>query len=690
MANKNYYYVKPKSGGKLAFRSKPADEPAEELVVEPQIAHYRYEFNKSEPTQVLDMSFDLQKSSGAAVMYRPIVGISFGRLILTTILLVILYMGGFGVYAQASSLKTEINTLATRGVTKLEDGAKALSAKDLQKATNDFTAAENLFTQAQQELLGLGQSNLYMSGLSANDFQIITGTRLVDAGLNLAQGGKALVSAMGPTFQYFNALATQPVSAQEVPAQIVGLLTTSRPQLDRAVGQIGRANELLASIDANNISGEYQDAIIQAQQKTAALEQATIVLGTLAQELPQALGFNNPRKYILLNQNSNELRATGGFIGSFSIITIHKGKIENVAVDITQRVDGQNPNPDLELPAPLRSIAVTGTFGTRDSNWYPDFPTSAKTFQKLYEEGGGGTVDGIISITPKLMESLLNFTGPIELPEKEETVTAANFVDLTQEYTQFIDNKKENPKEILAELAPIMLEKLLTLNAADLEKVNAIFLQQMHSKDITIYTRNPRLERAMQVLNFAGSMPSIGSNEDFLAVVRSNLGAKKSSGSVAHKISHTAIVNLASEVEDTIQLTSTHQGTDEFPDGTNKDYVRIYVPKGSELVGVNGQDIDTKPDVYEEDGKTVFGIWITTEPSQTRDVVIKYRPKIKISNHYSLRIFKQSGDASWLTSTLKTTAGLGIDGDPKNKSKQLHDAPLSHDMQLGGVLTKTQ
>ena len=137
--------------------------------------------------------------------------------------------------------------------------------------------------------------------------------------------------------------------------------------------------------------------------KTATLNQAVTVLGALASELPDALGFNNPRKYLVLNQNSNELRDTGGFIGSFAVVELYKGKVNDVFVDITQRVDGQNPRSSLELPAPLKAVATNGSFGTRDANWYLDFPKSVATFQKIYEEGGGGTVDGAIAINPSVV-----------------------------------------------------------------------------------------------------------------------------------------------------------------------------------------------------------------------------------------------------------------------------------------------
>lgn len=678
MSDKNFYYIKPRGDKKISYRGLPENQSLEKA------DDYAVVYSTKSPSQsenygpILDMSFDKKSIGHTAILTQAGSHISFGRLLLTTAIVVVMYMGGFAVYAQASSLKDNINSLATKGMSKLEVGAQSLGAKDFQKATDNFTAAENLFTQANQEILRLGQSNLYMSEMAGNNFQIITGTKLIDSGLNLARGGKTLVVAMNPTFQYFNALETQPVVATDIPTQIVGLLSTARPELDKAVGQVTRAHTLLSEIDPNKVDPNYREAIIEAQGKTSALNQAVGILGTLSQELPQALGFNNPRKYLLLNQNSNELRATGGFIGSFSIITLHKGQITDVFVDITQRIDGQNPKPSLELPAPLRSISVTGAWGTRDANWSPDFPTSAKTFQKLYEEGGGGTVDGIIAVNPKLIESLLTITGPIDLPVKGETVTAQNFVDLTQEYTQFIDNKTENPKAILSELAPILMDKILKLPASEIVKVNEILSSLLTSKDLMIYTRNQKLENALATLNYAGTMPTIAEDQDFLAVIRSNLGARKSSGKVASRINHTVNVNLSRELETTLNLTFTHQGVDEFPDGPNKDYIRIYTPLGSRLISADNLDEGTKVDVTEEEGKTVFGIWVTTNPGQTRDVVVKYQPNVELHDSYQLKIFKQSGDESWLVSSLRASAGVNI-ADESSKSKQLFDGKLLAD-----------
>jgi hypothetical protein len=70
-----------------------------------------------------------------------------------------------------------------------------------------------------------------------------------------------------------------------------------------------------------------------------------------------------------------------------------------------------------------------------DSNLDADFPTNAKNAQQNYKKEGGTTpVQGVIAITPLLIQHALTITGPIAVPEYHETVTAQNLLDRIQYY----------------------------------------------------------------------------------------------------------------------------------------------------------------------------------------------------------------------------------------------------------------
>ncbi len=680
MKNKSYYYIKPKSQPQVYYR-----QPDTSYTPEPEKESFFTE-EVIPKSQVIDMTF---APSHTAVV-RHVDHVSVPSVIfkgsMVILLSGLLFLSGFQVSSAADNLKSEVTDLSSRAVGKLEAAAEAMKAQDYVKAKDNFVAAENLFSEAQKELLALGQANLYLSNVGNNNFQIVTGLKVVDAGLNLSQSGNLLLTSMGPTLQYFNGLSGPAVTPEDMPAHVASLLTNSRQDLDRALGKVQKANQLLASIDTNKVAPEYAQSIKNAQEKTVAMQSGVTILGTISRELPSALGFPNPKTYILLNQNNNEIRASGGFIGSIVQVKIYKGKIEKVTVDNTHRIDGQNPKSVVELPAPLRTIAWSGSFGTRDSNWYADYPTSARTFQKLYEEAGGGTADGIIAINPEIIKDILTLTGPIYITDKNVTVDANNFVDLTQEHTQIIDNQKQNPKEILNQLAPLLLNRIMTADSQQLTKMNQAVVKRLQTKDVMIFMRNQKLQGVVSSLNFAGALPAVES--DFLGIVHANLGAKKSSGNMAIKVDHKAFISENGTAKTNLNLSYTHQGTHQYPDGTNKDYVRVYTPKGSQLLESKGQDEGTNFDVFDENEKTVFGFWLTTLPGESKQVSLSYKLPLEIKDNYMLYVLKQAGSNNVLFTSSVLKASNLTDSETFVKSRTLFSGKFEGDMILETLISE--
>ena len=79
-------------------------------------------------------------------------------------------------------------------------------------------------------------------------------------------------------------------------------------------------------------------------------------------------------------------------------------------------------------------------------------------------------------------------------------------------------------------------------------------------------------------------------------------------------------------------------------------YVRIYVPKGSELISFDGVG-DTK-DPYEELGKTVFAGFLEVRPLGVSQINLKYKLPFELEDEYNLLIQKQPGKNEPLYSTM--------------------------------------
>jgi hypothetical protein len=322
-----------------------------------------------------------------------------------------------------------------------------------------------------------------------------------------------------------------------------------------------------------------------------------------------------------------------------------------------------------------------------DSNWFPDFPKSAQKAMMFYEKTGGPTTDGVITFTPTLMQKLLEITGPIEMPEYGVTLDADNFIELTQYKVEVDYDKKENkPKKILADLAPIVLEKLFSnKDLKSISKTADVFLSSLEEKHMLLYSQNRELESIISEQGWSGEV--LNSSKDYLSVINTNINGFKTDAVIEEKIEHIASLQSDGSVIDTVTITRKHTGGKsdyEWLNKVNANYMRVYVPLGSKLLEASGQtresnlppldynalgfkrdsdvqneengikiDQDSGTRIYEDSGKTVFANWTYVSPQEETIITFKYLLpftlfKISVGNSrqadsYSLVVQKQSG-----------------------------------------------
>ncbi len=132
--------------------------------------------------------------------------------------------------------------------------------------------------------------------------------------------------------------------------------------------------------------------------------------------LPKALPADQERIYLLLAQNDEELRPTGGFISSIGTLMVQGGLPRLAALQDSYQVENwtvAHPDP----PEPLRQYMGLDLWTTRDGNWWPDFPTSAQAVARLYELNQGRKVDGVLAVDMTAAVALLEALTPLALPD---------------------------------------------------------------------------------------------------------------------------------------------------------------------------------------------------------------------------------------------------------------------------------
>lgn len=408
------------------------------------------------------------------------------------------------------------------------------------------------------------------------------------------------------------------------------------------------------------------------------------------------LGQDNPKSYLLLFQNNSEMRATGGFIGTYGLLTLDKGEIKKLSIKGIFDADGQLREKIIP-PRPIQKISTA--WSMHDANWFADFPTSAEKVAWFYEKTGGPTVDGVISFTPTVIERLMKLTGSVFMPNYGLTLTPENFVELIQYQVEVdYDQELNQPKKILADLAPLFIERLGQLSSPKRKEALEIIFDCLKEKHILIYFRDSSLEKLSVEEGWSGQL--LKTDKDYLSVVSSNICGYKTDRVIEESIQHQTEIQPDGSIIDTLTIKRHHQGGHfeyDWWNRVNADYLRVYLPLGSQLLSACGQTIEayqppvdyqkqgfkadplvnsienkmivdpkTGTHIFEENNKTVFANWLYVSPGKTATLTYQYKLPFKIdltksTDSYSLLIQKQSGSlASQFKHQLKFPADWRI------------------------------
>ncbi|HCC23353.1 TPA: hypothetical protein DF272_04245 [Candidatus Falkowbacteria bacterium] len=594
--------------------------------------------------------------------------------------LAILPIKGFTYYKQLNDQKDSIISTAESALANLQTAGQNVAGQDTTAAKGNFAAAKIDFEQAGRELDNI---NSYVDAV----LKIIptTGQYLTDA-KRLTQAGIISSDLGAKVTDLFTAFYLQ-----ENTAPLTEKISTLNQSLTAdIIPAVDALNQNLEPIDTDILPKDKQAVFLEKRQQLKLLGQDLKNLSTLSTTINDILGQDYKRRYLFVFQNNSEIRASGGFLGSLALVDIHHGAITNIEIPGGGSYDFQGSLlKSVESPTPLHLI--NPKWELQDSNWFFDFPTSAKKIQWFFENAGGPSVDGVIAINATVLSDLLTTTNPIYLPEYGKTITAENVIIETQKSVEIEYDKKENkPKQFIADLAPKLLEQLFDGRQTNLVGLVKVLKTGLQTKDIQVYFNNNLHQEQFASQGWTGEMKD--TSQDYLAVINTNIAGGKTDLYINQTIDHESTIHDDGTITDTLTITRTHTGdlSDIFSGVRNVNYLRLYVPEGSVLLSADGF---TPPDsglfklpedhytadslltaretakkidpvsntvVYEENTKTVFANWTQTDPGQTSTIKITYQLPFKLTakpqslinklfnankpeTHYSVLYQKQSG-----------------------------------------------
>lgn len=592
-------------------------------------------------------------------------------------LLLLLFWCLFSLIGNGIALKKQVLGSSMDGYQSLSravDEAKqrdfAASAASLVSASSSFSDAMKRFEEWNETLIEYTKYVPGLSKLSSGKHVILAAKGISDAGVILLRVGSRLESVGNPLD-----------SANRV--SLLETLRSVRGDLSSAEELLSGADRDLHLVSAADLPTDKREEFVRLSEKVSDMAGGIRLFLDHENILSDMLGENGPRKFLFLFQNNQEARATGGFIGSYAFLDIANGRTRKFFIDGIFNPDGQLKE-DIVPPKPIQK--VSSAWSLHDSNWFPDFPVSAEKAILFYEKTGGPTVDGVIACTPDMIQRFLEISGPIRLDRYGVTVHAENFLETVQYQVEVAYDKVENrPKQILSDLAPILIDRVLGSgsSARSISLALAAVESEFAKKHILLYSRNPSFQSLISRAGWSGEV--LSARKDYLSVINSNINGFKTDGVIDETIKHRADIKDDGSVVDTVTVRRVHRGGKtgyDWWDRVNADYLRVYVPLGSKLLSASGYTPETvnapldydalhflrDPDIEREErgtvldpasgtrisedaGKTVFGNWVYVSPGETVELTYTYLLPFQVDPHadesgmdeYSLVAQKQAG-----------------------------------------------
>jgi len=221
-------------------------------------------------------------------------------------------------------------------------------------------------------------------------------------------------------------------------------LAEVEPSVSAAATEFIAAQESMADIDTKDLVEQIAGPVEEIQEYLEELAPTVQTGARAARLLPAMLGAHEPRSYLVLFQNTAEMRATGGIAGAFVIIRADDGQLAIVHQGTASDVGLYFDEPVLDLDPGKASIYTQrlGRFFT-GINLSPDFPTAARLASEMVRLAGF-EVDGVIATDSVALSYLLGATGPVSVPGAELTADNAASVLLSDVYWQVDDAEEQD------------------------------------------------------------------------------------------------------------------------------------------------------------------------------------------------------------------------------------------------------
>ena len=380
------------------------------------------------------------------------------------------------------------------------------------------------------------------------------------------------------------------------------------PRVDTVLDDLAQAGANLQAVETGGMWTEQLDDVRnQALAEMQPVQTAVEVLVDIAPVLPQALGADGPRRYLIAIGNQAEMRASFGAPLTLLMVEFDNGRISipikgqtstELFPPLNARVEWFGPayNPFFKGNQRNRPFVVTNT--------HPNLLFSAQEMAGAWTGGNYPAVDGIITLDLTAIAAVLEATGPIESPVygmvDANKIGEILLIDAYQEFGQDDALARQAANQQL-------LDELLgrILSGDDLVNAAQAIASTAPGRHFQVWMKDNRLEQLALDAGAAGVVedPQTG---DWSAMYTQN--GNQSKVDVFQQRNQLVVVNLSEDGSARVrqQLTLTNATPPDRPEGPPerigyetswlKNAYLLYVPKAARNYRVDyPQDFNVRP-----------------------------------------------------------------------------------------------
>ena len=366
---------------------------------------------------------------------------------------------------------------------------------------------------------------------------------------------------------------------------------------------------------------------------------------------PGVFGFDEEKKYLLLFQNNFELRPTGGFIGSYAVLTVEGGNIKNIRIEDVYTADGQLKGR-VEPPKPIQTVLNQQSWYLRDSNWDPDFFKSASQAEWFLQKETGEKFDGVIGMDLYFIANLLKALDKVYVPDYQAFVTASDFfykLQSERENDFFPGSSKK--KDLISSLASALVITFQDKKDISWMDLFTNLYSSLEEKHLLLYFNDNKVEEEIEKLGFGGRiLTTDDQNADYFMLVEANLGVNKINYYITRKLEFDLTLT-PKQIEKRVKIYFKNSYQQEKTENNQyKNYLRVLLPERTNLesIRVDGISKDLLGEIdtsYYED-KIIIGFLNEVLPGKESIIDIHYKLPVKIDGNnfsYQFLIQKQPG-----------------------------------------------